>query len=63
MEWEDIDFYHKRTKVFGGWLVKAYEDVFRESNYSRNQYGKDWRIAMCFVPDPNHEWKIGESNE
>ena len=25
LEWEPIDSYHTRAKVFGGWLVKAYE--------------------------------------
>lgn len=46
---EQIDDHHQRAKVPGGWLVKAYESV---THY--------WgcRIAMAFVPDPNHVWAI-----
>ena len=60
--WEQIDNYHQRAKVFGGWLVKAYEDkrhyaIYRDgSDVWRDGY--DWSIAMAFVPDINHEWKI-----
>ena len=59
-EWEIIDPYHQRAKILGGWLVKAYEDVI----HNQEQYGQgmsggwDWRIAMCFVPDEGHYWKI-----
>ena len=63
MEWEQIDSYHQRTKVFGGWLVRAYEDVY-EKNLDGIYSGEyNWRLVICLVPDPNHEWKIGESNE
>jgi hypothetical protein len=27
LTWQDIDPYHKRAAVPGGWLVKTYEDV------------------------------------
>lgn len=57
MEWEDIDNYHKRCSIPGGWLVKAYEDVFQKD--TDDTVGYDWRMSMCFVPDPLHEWKIG----
>lgn len=30
--WEQIDNYHQRAKVFGGWLVKAYEDNYDEND-------------------------------
>ena len=59
-EWERIDDYHQRCPVHGGWLVKAYEDVY----HNLYELGKgmvpgyDMRISMCFVPDVNHEWKI-----
>jgi hypothetical protein len=55
LEWEYIDNWHKRAKIPGGWLVKAYEDIVQPSREFRT--GWDWRIAMCFVPDPNYEWK------
>lgn len=59
MEWEEIDRFHKRAKVFGGWIVKAYEKIYEDSPRGW-QSGYNWRASMCFVPDSNHEWKIGE---
>ena len=61
MEWEEIDENHHRAKVHGGWLVKTYESVFHQSDINGMQDGWDWRVAMAFVPDPNHEWKIGDA--
>ena len=62
--WEQIDNYHQRAKVFGGWLVKAYED---KVHYALDKYDTDiWRaghdlsLAMAFVPDSKHEWEIKE---
>ena len=60
MVWEDIDNYHRRAKVFGGWIVKASEDVTHNTTNNGMQSGWDWRIAMVFVPDPNYEWKLEE---
>ena len=57
MNWEQIDDYHKRAKIKGGWLVKAYEDVVHDTDRGRVP-GWDWRVSMCFVPDPMHGWKI-----
>ena len=59
LNWENIDDYHKRAKVTGGWLVKAFEDVYEDrSDYGQGMVaGWQWRIAICFVPDPNYEWK------
>jgi hypothetical protein len=56
--WESIDstmglFY--RTKTFGGWLVMSEAEVM-EHVYDRWQSGYNWRTALVFVPDPNHEW-------
>lgn len=50
----------ERLKVHGGWLVKTYSDVMhRNDDYGdRMQSGWDWRVAMTFVPDPNHEWEL-----
>lgn len=55
-EWENIDQYHKRAKVIGGWLVKAYEDMGGSEYPSR--VGYEWRIALTFVPDNGHYWKV-----
>lgn len=60
MEWEQVEPELQRVKVPGGWLVKAYTDVIHYTP-DFNQvmtHGYDWRISICFVPDPNHEWKI-----
>ena len=59
LKWEQIDNYHRRAKVQGGWLVKAFEDVDEDRHYLGQGLvaGTQWRIAMCFVPDPNHEWR------
>lgn len=58
MEWEQIDEYHRRAKIKGGWLVKAYEDVIHDTESQGRVPGWDWRIAMCFVPDSMHAWKL-----
>ena len=64
MEWEEISqnlsFFLRRAKVPGGWLVVATEDVIHDqSAYGRGMVGGwDWRVALTFVPDPNHEWEL-----
>lgn len=62
MNWEQIDDYHLRAKVIGGWIVKAYEDVMHQDPNEEDQWdsGYDYRVAICFVPDQNHEWKLEE---
>jgi len=59
MNWEQIDSNHQRAQVFGGWLVKTFEDV---NHFTENglQQGYDWRVAMTFIPDPQHEWVLGD---
>jgi hypothetical protein len=55
--WEQIDDYHQRAKVFGGWLVKSYDDIYEDRGYGQGyERGYQWRTAMCFVPDPRHVW-------
>lgn len=54
-KWEQIDNYHSRAKVIGGWLVKAYENVLSAPD---GQSGYEWRVAMTFVPDEGHRWNI-----
>jgi len=56
LQWEVIDQNHQRARVPGGWLVKAYENVAHKEKKEYG-YGWDYRIAMAFVPDPNHEWQ------
>lgn len=57
MKWEEIDEYHQRAKVFGGWIVKAYQNVVHNRD-GLMQSGWDWRASITFVPDPKHEWKL-----
>jgi hypothetical protein len=55
--WENIDDYHKRAKVVGGWLVKAYEDIYEDLGYGEGrQRGYNWDVSMTFVPDEGHYW-------
>ena len=58
MKFEQIDDNHQRAKVFGGWLVKAYENVMHNMVDQELNDGWDWRVAMTFVPDPKHQWII-----
>ena len=62
-DFEQIDSYHQRAKVHGGWLVKAFEDVTHDTDHQGMAEGWDWRVAMAFVPDPNHEWVIHEEEK
>lgn len=58
MNWEQIDAYHQRAEVFGGWLVKSYEDVMHTDSSNAQYNGYDFRVAMAFIPDPAHEWVV-----
>lgn len=58
MNWEQIDNFHQRAKVFGGWLVKSYLDVYDWNDERGYERGYNWRESMAFVPDPKHEWKL-----
>jgi len=48
---EDIDPWHSRAKVFGGWLVKAKSTIYIDGQYNFIE-------SVTYVPDPNHEWII-----
>jgi len=61
-EFEEIDDNHSRAKVFGGWIVKTFEDVFHV-NETDSGSGWDWRVAIAFVPDPGHEWNLKDNEE
>lgn len=60
MEWEQIDNFHQRAKVHGGWLVKAYECVVHFTVQQGLVDNYDFRVSMTFVPDVSHMWKIEE---
>ncbi len=57
--WEQIETGLYRTPIFGGWLVKALEDVVHLVETQGRIPGWDWRVALTFVPDPAHEWVLG----
>lgn len=52
-DWKHIDDkgLAVRAPVFGGWLVKFYDDRQR-SNIGTVLGG------VCFVPDPEHKWNV-----
>lgn len=58
LEWETIDNNHQRAKVIGGWIVKSIVDVIHNVPDRGMIDGRDWREAMCFVPDQMHYWKV-----
>ena len=64
LKWEQIDDNHQRSKIHGGWLVKTYTDVYISLHEAEPpQQGYEWRVAICFVPDPNHEWSFEQEFE
>jgi len=60
MEYEKIDDWTERAKVFGGWIVKVCEPVYHTNTDGCGSSGDgwDWRIAITFVPDTKHEWTL-----
>lgn len=62
MNFIDIDSYHSRAVVPGGWIVKCIEPVVHNCNDMGRgmESGWDFRVAMVFVPDSNHDWVIEE---
>ena len=63
LNWEKLDDANFRLKVPGGWVLKSYEDVAHllDNNSTRFDYNHDWRIATCFIPDPNYNWLAGHT--
>lgn len=59
MQFELIDKYHARAKVFGGWIVESVSD---NPNEIFNGIQPHISIASCFVPDPAHEWILDNDN-
>jgi hypothetical protein len=66
LKWENIPhdngFHLRRAKTFGGWLIAAISDVntviSESSGFYNNEQGHEFRTAITFVPDPNHEWEL-----
>lgn len=58
LKWEELggDVISRRAEVPGGWLVMVYGDVFHDRDFNGARTQLDYRIAMSFVPDQNHEW-------
>ena len=58
-EYEDVDDFTQRAKVFGGWIVKTHEPVHHSNTDGCGSSGNgwDWRLSTCFVPDMKHEWQ------
>jgi hypothetical protein len=49
----------QRLKVHGGWLVLTYisfEQVAMSTYESIRE--EQYTSSQCFIPDPNHEWKL-----
>lgn len=50
----------ERARVIGGWILRETIPVMTPVNTGYTQpemlTGYEWRIAMTFIPDPNHEW-------
>jgi hypothetical protein len=58
-KWQDIEGNKlQRAKVFGGWLIKTTEPVCHAGIVS-TEYGFDYRVSICFMPDKKHEWRLG----
>ena len=53
MEWEEVDEFMDRRKVFGGWLVSV--DFTMRVCHGDHITGA---TTVTFVPDPHHQWKL-----
>ena len=49
LKWERVDQLHRRAPIKGGWLVRG---VTVEGDH----------IALCFVPDAMHAWKLEDED-
>lgn len=62
LEWEYFDGYYRRAKIFAGWLVIYETGVMHQTEFYDMQGGWDWRPAMTFVPDMNHQWILEDDS-
>jgi len=59
IQWENIDKYTQRLRVFSGWIVNHVSYTYRtDSNY--NLVTDAVSESSVFIPDPNHEWTFNE---
>lgn len=42
-EWQRLDSVTERAKVYGGWLIRTWDND---------------GISSCFIPDEHHRWEI-----
>lgn len=50
---EQIDEYHSRLAVFGGWVLTTYYSTVCDPTARGDQ-----RLSQVVIPDENHEWVI-----
>ena len=61
LEWEVIDSYHTRARVFGGWIIKVYEHREHSScidGYWAFEQAQVMQMSIAFVPDLKNEWVL-----
>lgn len=60
MRWEQAGRNTARAKVPGGWIVKHFEQYAMKppAGIIGAQPKIGVNMAMCFIPDPEHEWTI-----
>lgn len=46
IKWEELDSTTGRLRISEGWVIRT--------------QGYDTGVAICFVPDPAHNWVINE---
>ncbi len=59
MKWELIDekTNMSRAPIRGGWLIREKCGILIEQDGNTVLSG-EYRVALCFVPDPMHGWKL-----
>ena len=60
-KWEQIEVGTYRAKVWGGWLVRTSKSSTVRS--TRAGHNVAHGVAMVFVPDKHHDWKIKERSK
>jgi len=56
-KWERVEGHTFRLKVPGGWIVQIYNCELSPDGSDLNPSSP----ALCFCPDPNHEWLLEEN--
>jgi len=61
--WEAVDQTLYRRKLPGGWLVQAMLLIEEDTQDETGEWHTKQHLegmCMTFIPDPGHEWVIGE---